>query len=313
MLSLISLGGTISMTSDKNGALPSLNAQDLAKEFKDIRAITFSNIASPNITFSMLLELLELAKEEVNKGSKAIIITQGTDTLEESAFFIQSLWKSKIPIVFCAAMKHSSQLGSDYLANINDAIITAKSAINKDLGVLCVLNSCIHSANFIHKSNTFSLDTFTSFDFGLVGKVIEGKAYFYKDNIKRYLFNSPKKISKKVGLLKLCLDCDDDILEYYLNNYDALVFSGYGAGHLMQRHMKYIKNIKKPLIMASRCESGKTGFNTYAYLGAEISLRENGVIMSAFISDVKARILTLLALENNIDLKELFTKDNIIF
>lgn len=313
MLSLISLGGTISMLSSGEGAIPSLNANDLTNSFKDINAITFSNISSPNITFSMLLEVLALAKEEIKKGSRAVIITQGTDTLEESAFFCNLFWDLDEPLIFTGAMKNPSELGSDYLANINSAIILANSDLAKGLGVLCVLNESVHSANFIHKSNTFSLETFTSFNRGLVGEIKEDRFYLFNNFYKRLKLELPKEINKKVALLKMCLDYDDDLLKFASDNYDGIVLSGYGAGHVMAKNMPCIKNIKKPIIMTSRCESGKTGLKTYGYAGAEIDLAKNGVIMSEYLSDVKARILLLVALSlgfNKDQIKDLIQQFN---
>ncbi|MBZ7984027.1 asparaginase [Campylobacter sp. RM12647] len=296
MLSLISLGGTISMLNLGEGAIPSLNADDLTSSFKDINAITFSNISSPNITFSMLIEVLNLAREEIKKGSRAVIITQGTDTLEESSFFCNLFWDLDEPLIFTGAMKNPSELGSDYLANISNAITLANSELARGLGVLCVLNDSVHSAQFIHKSNSFSLETFTSFNRGLVGEIKEGRFYLFNNNYKRLKLKPLKEITKKVALLKMCLDFDNDMLEYALNNYDGLVISGYGAGHVMARAMPIIQKANIPIIMTSRCESGKAGLRTYAYAGAEVDLIKNGVIMSEYLSDVKARALLISAL-----------------
>lgn len=94
----------------------------------------------------------------------------------------------------------------------------------------------------------------------------------------------------------MCLDFDNDMLEYALNNYDGLVISGYGAGHVMARAMPIIQKANIPIIMTSRCESGKAGLRTYAYAGAEVDLIKNGVIMSEYLSDVKARVLLISAL-----------------
>lgn len=97
----------------------------------------------------------------------------------------------------------------------------------------------------------------------------------------------------------MCLDYDEDLLKFASDNYDGIVLSGYGAGHVMAKNMLCIKNIKKPIVMTSRCESGKTGLKTYGYAGAEIDLVKNGVIMSEYLSNVKARMLlsVLLSLD----------------
>ena len=301
------------MLNDGKGALPSLNANDLASSFSNINAITYSNISSPNITFSMLLEVLELAKKEIKNGSKAVIITQGTDTLEESSFFCNLFWDLDEPLIFTAAMKNPSELGSDYLANINSAITLANNPKSRGLGVICVLNNCVHSAQFIHKSNSFSLETFTSFNRGLVGEICEDKFYLFNNNYKRLKLSTPKNINKKVALLKMYLDYDDDMFKYVFNNYDGVVLSGFGAGHVMAKSMPYIKEAKIPIIMTSRCESGKAGLKTYAYTGAEIDLANNGVIMSEYLSDLKARVLLIATLSLGCNKDEIKNIINTIF
>lgn len=98
-----------------------------------------------------------MGKNEVKNGSNGIVVTQGTDTLEESAFFLNLIWDEDIPFVITGAMRNPDQISADGPANILASIITAIDKNSFKRGVLVVLNNTIHSAKFVHKSNTFSL------------------------------------------------------------------------------------------------------------------------------------------------------------
>lgn len=308
-----SLGGTICMTEkiSGNGVVPSLGAKDfvdaLPKELKKVELYTESLFALPSghLKFEMLLEAIAWAKKEVKNGADGVILTQGTDTLEESAFLCDLLWDKAEPLVLCGAMRSAGELGSDGLRNLYSAILCASSSQSQHRGVLVVMNDKIHLAKWVRKSNSFSLDTFTS-DGKDCGEVIENEVrYFHPHPKNRPYFPIPKSTTKKVFLFEQTLGDDDGVLEWVSQNQSGLVISGYGAGHLSLEVAKWLDNLSIPVVICTRTTSGSTAYRTYGYTGAEIDIQKRGGIMGGYLSARKARILLWVILNNDLDIKYL--------
>lgn len=306
-----SLGGTICMTEkiSGNGVVPSLGAKDfvdaLPRELKKVELYTESLFALPSghLKFEMLLEAIAWARKEVENGADGVIFTQGTDTLEESAFLCDLLWYKAEPLVLCGAMRSAGELGSDGLKNLYSAILCASSSQSHHRGVLVVMNDKIHLAKWVRKSNSFSLDTFTS-DGKDCGEVIENEVrYFHPHPKDRLYFSIPKSTEKKVFLFEQTLGDDDRVLEWVSQNQSGLVISGYGAGHLSLEVAEVLDNLNIPVVVCTRTTSGSTAYRTYGYTGAEIDIQKRGAIMGGYLSARKARILLWVILNNDLDIK----------
>jgi L-asparaginase len=185
-LLVVACGGTISAsrTGDAVGASPILSAEQLVAdvaelaEVADIEASTFSMLPSPHMTIDEALRLLHFAESRIARDSSidGVVVTHGTDTLEEVAFALDLLWHDHRPLVVTGAMRNASLPGSDGPANLFAAASTAASAAASGLGVLVVFNDQVHTARFVRKSHTANVTTFRSPTIGPVGYLAEGTA-----------------------------------------------------------------------------------------------------------------------------------------
>lgn len=312
-ISIGSIGGTISMTtSHKNqGITPSLEAQDFIQSIPQIasiakiRASALFAIASGHICFSHLLQVYEWAKNEIKNGSQAIIITQGTDTLEESSFFLSLLWDETAPLILTGAMKSPSALGADGIANLYSSILVALH--HKAQGAMVVMNNTIHNPLWLQKTHSLALETFSSFhqEFGVI---LEDEVEFFKipKVLKTYKI---KNLTKKVFAYEHKLDDEKEILEWAGEHYDGIIIGGYGAGHTNLNTLPIIETLatKIPTIMCARTHQGPSAIKTYGYSGGEIDLQNKGVIMSRWLQIKKARILLYVLLNAG------FSKEEFIY
>lgn len=311
-IALASIGGTISMQVSNNGGItPQIGAKDFISaipEIKKIAQISTHNlfsIASGHITFQNLLEAYNWAKNAA-KDSQGIIITQGTDTLEESAFFLSLLWNEPIPLILTGAMRSSDELGYDGLNNIYNAItliVNYPSSLNT--GVMVVMNNTIHHPLWMQKKHSLALETFDSMHQEL-GIIFENKVEFFRPLSPLPKFPNLQTLHKKVFCYEHSLDDEKEILEWAGEKYDGIVIAGYGAGHTnLQTRDTIIKIAKtKPVIMCARTYAGPSAISTYGYLGSEIDLQKEGVVMSKWLQPKKARILLAILLSQNLGIKD---------
>ena len=179
-IAVIFTGGTISMKVDERlaAAIPALSSEEIMSmvtnidRIAEIEVITFGSFPGPHMTPDHIWELSSLVKSTISRDDvHGVVITHGTDSLEETAYFLDLNINCEKPIVFVAAMRNSSELGYDGPSNLSSAICTATSEDAKNKGVLIVLNNEVNSARETTKSHTLSLDTFKSLEFGPLGIV----------------------------------------------------------------------------------------------------------------------------------------------
>lgn len=304
---VIFTGGTISMKIDPkiHAAIPALNSDEIMAmvtnigNVAEVESINFANIPSPHITSKQMMEIAELVKENiVRKDVTGIIITHGTDTLEETAYLLDLTIKSEKPIVVVGAMRNSSELGYDGSSNLSAAICTAISPKAKNRGVLVVMNNEVNAASEVTKTNTLSLDTFKSPEFGPLGIVDNDEVIFYRDKINnKYI--ATNSIEKKVALIKTATDVGLDVLDFYIDSsYKGIVIEALGRGNIPPQLVPGIKRaIDKniPIVMVSRCYTGRV-LDTYGYDGGGKHLRNLGVIFGGNLPGQKARIKLMLSL-----------------
>lgn len=304
---IIFTGGTISMKIDPriHAAIPALTSEEIMamvtniEKFADIEIINFSNLPSPHITPDMMMELSCLVKKTIKREDvTGVVVTHGTDTLEETAYLLDLTINSEKPIIVVGAMRNSSELGYDGSSNLSAAICTAISPNARNKGVLVVMNNEVNAANEVTKTNTLSLDTFKSPEFGPLGIVDNDEVIFYRDILIREHIDT-EKIEKKVGLIKCVPGMGSDILNFYIDNgYKGIVIEALGRGNVPPEMIEGIKraiNSNIPVVMVSRCPTGRV-LDTYGYEGGGKHLREIGVIFGGVKPGQKARIKLMLAL-----------------
>lgn len=181
LISIGTLGGTIAMVEGGSGGgvVPTLTADALIaavpqiRNYAQIKAQSLFQLPSPSLKFRHGLEVIGWAENEVKSGADGIVLTQGTDTLEEMAFLLDLLWEHPQPLVLTGAMRSPRAPGADGPANLVAAVLTAASRLSRERGVLVAMNDTIHAARWITKSHALSVQTFVSSDSGPLGYVYE--------------------------------------------------------------------------------------------------------------------------------------------
>ncbi|WP_123054683.1 asparaginase [Clostridium sp. JN-1] len=312
---IIFTGGTISMKKDENNAsVPSMSGEDILEltpgidKIADIHFLDFGMVPGPQMTPQKMFELSKVIDKKVkDEGYDGVVVTHGTDSLEETAYLADLTYNNSKPVVFVGSMKSSSEFGWDGASNLIDAVLTASSKEAENRGVMVVMNKEIHVASQVTKTNTRSLDTFKSPDFGPIGCVDSGKAYFYYDYTKRQHI-SVEKVDDKVDLIKSCCGMDDRLLKFCVDSGShGIVIEGMGRGNIppkMVTGVEYAINKNIPIVLVSRCMSGKV-IDDYGYEGAGRELREKGVIFGDNLPGQKARIKLMVSLGFTRDLKNI--------
>lgn len=308
-ISIGSLGGTISMTSKNKGegVVPKLCAKDFIAALPDIEAELYAEslfaLPSGHLKFEMLLSTLDWANTQIKNGANGVILTQGTDTLEESAFLCDLFWSHREPLILMGAMRDANAIGADGIRNLYSSILCALSPNSTERGVMVVMNDTIHTARWVRKSHSFSVNTFCS-DGKTCGFISEGKVEYFYPKLKRFILPVPS-VMKKVFLWEQTLDGDASVLEWVKQTQDGLVIKGFGAGHISLETSALLDSVieKMPVVVCTRTTDGSTAYQTYGYKGAEIDLRERGVLMGGYLSGRKARILLWAILGNGLNME----------
>lgn len=305
-VAIIFTGGTISMSVDETigAAIPALSGKQILSmvtnidKLADIETIEYSEIPGPHMNFEMLFEIrnmvLDLAKRDDISG---IIITHGTDTLEESAYFWDLTLNISKPVIVVGAMRNSSELGYDGPANLAAAVCTAISPKAIDKGVLIVLNNEVNTAKEVRKTNTMALNTFQS-SYGPIG-IIDTNDFVVHRNITTRDYIDCNDVEKSVYLIKSCIDMDSDILDFCISKgAKGIVIEAMGRGNLPPSLINSIKVAVDEgiiVVIVSRCHSGRV-MSSYGYPGGGKNLHDLGAIFGGELSGEKARIKLMLAL-----------------
>ncbi|MEK4178679.1 asparaginase [Aeribacillus sp. FSL K6-1121] len=311
---ILHTGGTISMLEDEQsgavrpgGSNPltnfSLNVNNVQTIVKEL-----FNLPSPHITPKEMLEIKKEIEHHAKNGSiDGVVVTHGTDTLEETAYFLDLTLDLPIPVVVTGAMRSNNELGSDGLYNLLMSIKVAASDKAKNLGVLVVMNDEIHTAKNVTKTHTSNIATFQSPQYGPIGIVNKKILAFHHYPLRKETY-SITKISKHVLLLKAYAGMDEKIMEAVEGlNPDGIVIEALGQGNLppaLVPGMKRLIEKKVPIVIVSRCFNGIVQ-DVYDYQGGGKHLKQLGVIFSNGLNGQKARIKLLVALEKTSDLTEI--------
>ena len=304
---IVSLGGTITMTRAATGGIvPTMSAADLVGTVSGLDAIaaietmTPLRKPSPSLTLDDLLVVADLLRQRLEGDVGGAVVIQGTDTIEETAFVLDSLVEADKPIVVTGAMRGPESAGADGPGNILAATIVAASETSRARGTLVVLNDEIHAARFVQKAHTALPSAFRSPLFGPVGFVIEGAAQFHARTPRALCLSGPfVDEDRPVALLKIGLGDDGRLLSALPSlGYAGVVIDGMGVGHVPEDLAPLISEVlaTMPLVMASRVDTGPVFTKTYGFPGSEIDLASRGVLAAGDLSGLKARLLLMLLL-----------------
>jgi len=301
------MGGTIAMApSASGGIVPWLGADDLVASVPglaelDVKLTTESlrSLPSPSLGFADLVALSERVQAELAAGATGVVITHGTDTIEETAFFLDLTVPGDAPVVVTGAMRHPLAAGPDGPANLYAAIRVALSPAARGLGALVVMSDEIHGARFVRKSHTSSTGAFVSPFFGPLGLVVEGDPRIRgAARTGLMLPADPRVTETRVGLITVAMGDDGELLRRSGDLFDGIVIAGLGAGHVPASMVPVVaaQAARVPVVLSTRTGAGSVLRHTYGYPGSERDLLERGLIQSGFLDPAKARVLLTLLL-----------------
>lgn len=301
LIALAALGGTICMTPRPDGGVvPSLSAQDLVAavpalaDHAQLQAETLFSLPSSAIDFQVLQSVLNWAHHQIKAGAAGLVITQGTDSLEESAFFLDLYWPHPQPLIITGAMRSPQMPGADGPANLLAAVLAAASAESRQRGVLVMMNDTLHAARRVRKMHTLAVQAFESPNGGPLANLVEGRWRWWQPPAPRPTALASIRQEPKVALLETCLGDEGELLNGVLaGGFHGLVLGGFGTGHVSPRFAEKLDAVcrQMPVVMANRTGAGHTTRNTYGAQGSEIDLQRRGVLMAEDLDPRKARLL----------------------
>ncbi len=320
---IIFTGGTISMTVDEEigAAIPTLSGEQILSmvsnidKIADIEVCNFGEIPGPHMTFEKLLELKKIIHTKLaDEQIAGVIVTHGTDTLEETAYFLDLTINHSKPVVVVGAMRNSSELGYDGSSNLAAAVCTVVSPKARNKGVLVVLNNMVNAAAEVTKTNTLALDTFQS-PYGPLGTIDTNDFIVYRDIAYRQHIDTDC-VERRVDLIKTVIDMDDRLIRCSVDSGAVgIVIEAMGRGNVSPKVMngiRYAMSKGVVVVVVSRCYSGRV-YVSYGYAGGGKELSDLGVIMGGDMRGPKARLKLMLALGKTQDpekIRPLFENEN---
>ncbi len=306
-------GGTISMQADASGAVVTssdnpMNHVSNPLEGIQVHSLDFFNLPSPHIKPKHMLALYQKIKEEA-ANYDGVVITHGTDTLEETAYFLDTMEVPHIPIVLTGAMRSSNELGSDGVYNYLSALRVASDDRAADKGVLVVMNDEIHAAKYVTKTHTTNVSTFQTPTHGPLGLIMKHEILYFKTAEPRVRFDLDH-IQGLIPIISAYAGMTDELIDMLdLEQLDGLIIQAFGAGNIPKETAQKLENLLQkgiPVALVSRCFNG-IAEPVYAYQGGGVQLQKSGVFFVKELNAQKARLKLLIAL--NAGLKGQALKD----
>jgi L-asparaginase len=304
---LISTGGTIASSAEPGaGATVQLTGADLlaglpqAAQFAELETCGLTMVPSGDLRLADVLAARSLIREAISAGAAGVVLTQGTDTLEETAYVLDLLTGWDEPVVLTGAMRPASLPGTDGPANLLAAIRVAASPAARGLGALVVLNDEIHAARHVRKRHTSSTATFGSPVSGPVGSVTEDRvriAHRLPGRLQVRLPDAPPDV--RVALVTVSFDDDGRLLGGVPSlGYHGLVVAAFGGGHVPRWIVPVLAEVSAriPVVFASRTCAGELLRHTYGYPGSESDLISGGLIPAVSLDPAHAVVLLRLLL-----------------
>jgi len=295
-------GGTISMQADDSGAVVTsqenpMNHVSNPLEGVEVHALDFFNLPSPHIKPKHMLALYQKIKEE-SDNYDGFVITHGTDTLEETAYFLDTMEVPHKPIVLTGAMRSSNELGSDGVYNYLSALRVASDDKAADKGVLVVMNDEIHAAKYVTKTHTTNVSTFQTPTHGPLGLIMKYEILYFKTAEPRVRFDLDR-IQGLVPIIPVYAGMTEELLDLLpVNQLDGLIIQAFGAGNVPKETSQKLNALIQeglPIALVSRCFNG-IAEPVYAYEGGGVCLQKAGVFFVKELNAQKARLKLLIAI-----------------
>ena len=327
---ILATGGTIASKFDPaaGGLVPALTGSDLVQAVPELASLArveveqIANLSSSNMTPAVWLKLARRTNAALTQNDvAAVVVTHGTDTLEETAYFLDLTVTSQKPVIVVGAQLAASYFDSDGRRNLLNAVRVALSHEAAGKGALVVMNGQINAAREVTKTSTIERETFRTLEFGALGVADLEKVRFYRAPLRRQTIPlNDDAVLGRVEIIMSYAGADGQVLRAVVsdartsgNPLSGIVIAANGLGHVSENMYNAIKEARDaglPVVISTRVYTGRT-IPLYGNPGGGVSLHKLGCIPSDNLSPQKARVLLMLALtrtKNNDDLHEIFAK-----
>lgn len=319
LVAVVTTGGTIAEKIDPEtgAAVPALTGDDLVKSIPGIKDIArlqvfpLCNIDSSQMTPTIMLSLAQKVNDLANDPQfTGIIVTHGTDTMEETSYFLDLVLQTDKPVIFVGAQRNASDPAPDGPGNLANAVIQSVSPDARGLGVTVAMNQYACSARDVRKTHTDNVMTFKSMESGFIGYIDFGKFTLFRRPVKRAQIPLPKEDAAlpDVMLFTMYAGADGKYVRKAVDEgIDGVVIAGFGLGNVnasVYEAVRYARSKNVPVVISSRCYDGRT-YPLYGGPGGGKTLSDEKVIFSGGLIPSKARIMLLLGLTTTRDMERL--------
>ena len=314
-ISLLALGGTISTQVTDRGSLPHLGADQIAGSLVlpgdiEVRPRDVDRISGRGVTPLHMWRLAQAVAEEITDGAHGVVITHGTDTLEETVYALELLVRPSVPVVVTGAMRLPEAPGADGPANVAAAVTAAADARLAAYGPVVVFQDEVHLARWVTKVHSSRVAAFASPAAGPVGMVVEDEvALLHGPPQRTHALPRVAEPSRRVELIWAAAGVDGFVVDAIADSVDGLVVAGTGGGHLAPPLAEALVRVARtgtPIVLASRCVSPRVLRRTYGGVGSEVHLLAEGLLWGGSLFPLKARLRLLFGLSAGQQGLELF-------
>lgn len=300
-VAVITTGGTIASKHNEEGRLHSgaMSGEELSEVLRlpediCVKIISLTQKPSMHLTFQDLDEIrIKIEELFANDEFNGVVVTHGTDSLEESAFYFDLTIDNEKPVVVTGSQRSPEQLGSDAFINLRHAVYAASDEQLRGVGTVVVFNERIFAAQYVKKEHASNIQGFNSFGFGYLGIIDNDKVKMYQKPLKRKKHIPKKKEFPKVEIVKCYLGADDTFIRACIDKkVDGIVLEGVGRGQVSPLMMPAIEEAVEKgihLVITTSSEEGEV-YPTYDYRGSAYDLYKTGVILGQDYDSKKARM-----------------------
>ena len=308
----IATGGTIAMKIDpvKNAPVPAISGEDLLATVPDIgkyaaiQVNSLSNVPSDYMDPPRWVQLTQAVQAALDKPEVAgVIVSHGTDTLEETAFWLDLTVKSSKPVILIGAQRNASSPDFDGPRNLLNAARIAVDDQSRDKGVLLAMNNQINSARYVTKTHTGNVETFNSGQFGIIGEVYPDRVMYAYTPVRRQHIAIGASAMPQVDIVPMYGGADGAALRSAVDRgAKGIVVQALGMGNMnepMFEGVKYALSKQIPVVIATRVHNGRVLPN-YGFAGGGKTTFDAGAVLADDLSPAKARIMLMLLLQSGV-------------
>jgi len=309
---LIATGGTIAMKIDpvKNAPVPAISGDDLlatvpgVSKYAHVEVNNVSNVPSDYMDPVRWVQLTKVVQDTLARPEvSGVIVSHGTDTLEETAYWLDLTVKSDKPVVLIGAQRNASESDFDGPHNLLNAVRIAVDPQARGKGVMLAMNGQINAAREVTKTHTSSVETFKSGDYGFIGVVDNDRVVFARSPLRRQFVPVMTEAMPDVEIVAMYGGADGRLLRAAVDSgAKGIVVQALGWGNMnipMFGAVKYALSKNIPVVIASRVPNGRVLPN-YGFEGGGKTLMDAGAVMADDLSPQKARILLMLLLQKGV-------------